>query len=255
MKYAVISDIHANLPALRAVLEDIEAQKCGRIVCLGDMVGYGRQPKECVEIVRGMGIPCVRGNHDEYCSAEGEIEGFNLHAAEKIAWTREQLSESDREWLRNLELVKVVDGFTIIHATLDGPQRWEYVFDKLAAARSFQHQETDLCFFGHTHVPVAFVRDSKVRGGTFSKFKIEPHKKYFVNVGSVGQPRDNNPKAAYVVYDKTQQTIELRRVLYEIPPADGTVGAGVAVKPTIPPKLTGSNAQALPKPESPETQN
>ena len=255
MKYAVISDIHANLPALRAVLDDIKAQKCDRIVCLGDIVGYYSHPKECVDIIRGLGIPCVKGNHDEYCSSDKSLNDFYPEAAQIVAWTHDQLSESDREWLRNLELVKVVDGFTMIHATLDGPHRWGYVFDKLAAAASFQHQETNLCFFGHTHVPVAFIRDTTVQGGTFSKFKIEPHKKYFVNVGSVGQPRDNNPKAAYVVYDKAQQTIELRRVLYELPPADGIVGAGVAVKPKIPPKLTGSNAQAIPMPESPETEN
>ena len=105
----------------------------------------------------------------------------------------------------------------MVHATLDGPQRWGYVFDKLAAAASFTYQNTALCFFGHTHVPVAFVRDSVVRGGTYSKFKIEPGKKYFVNVGAVGQPRDNNPKAAYVVYDADEATIELRRLDYDIP--------------------------------------
>ena len=95
----------------------------------------------------------------------------------------------------------MVTNFTIVHATLDGPQRWGYVFDKLAAAASFTYQNTAICFFGHTHVPVAFMRDNMVRGGTYSKFKVEPGKKYFVNVGAIGQPRDNNPKAAYVVYD------------------------------------------------------
>ena len=255
MKYAAISDIHANLPALKAVLSDIEAQKCDRIVCLGDIVGYGLDPAECVEIIRTRTVSCVKGNFDGYCSSEDLLDGFTPKAVQGISRTRALLSETDREWLRNLELLKNVDGFTIVHATLDEPQRWGYVFDKFAAASSFKHQETDLCFFGHTHVPVAFIRDTMVRGGTFSKFKIEPGKMYFVGVGSVGQPRDNNPKAAYVVYDKTQQTIELRRVLYELPPADGIVGAGVAVKPKIPPKLTGSNAQALPMPDSPETEN
>ena len=89
----------------------------------------------------------------------------------------------------------MVANFTIVHATLDAPQRWGYVFDKLAAAASFPYQNTQLCFFGHTHVPVAFMRDTVVRGGTYSKFKIDPAKKYFINVGAVGQPRDNNPKA------------------------------------------------------------
>ena len=110
----------------------------------------------------------------------------------------------------------MVTNFTIVHATLDGPDRWGYVFDKLAAAASFTYQNTSVCFFGHTHVPVAFVRDSMVRGGTYSKFKLEPGKKYFVNVGAVGQPRDNNPKSAYVVYDVAEGTIELRRLDYDI---------------------------------------
>jgi diadenosine tetraphosphatase ApaH/serine/threonine PP2A family protein phosphatase len=95
------------------------------------------------------------------------------------------------------------------------PQRW-LLFDKLAAAASFTYQNTAVCFFGHTHVPVAFMRDSVVRGGTYSKFKVEQGKKYFVNVGAVGQPRDNNPKAAYVVYDVHEATIELRRLEYDI---------------------------------------
>jgi predicted phosphodiesterase len=255
MKYAVISDIHGNLPALKAVMDDIKVQKCDRIVCLGDIVGYGLDPAECVEMIRSRAVSCVKGNFDGYCSSEDVLDGFTPKAAQAVERTRALLGEPDREWLRSLELVKEVDGFTIVHSTLEEPQRWGYVFDKIAAASSFKRQETDVCFFGHTHVPVAFIRDTMVRGGTYSKFKVEPGKKYFVNVGSVGQPRDNNPKAAYVIYDKAQQTIELRRVYYEIPYSDGPVGAGVTVKPKTPPKLTGSNAQALPKPESPETQN
>jgi len=104
-----------------------------------------------------------------------------------------------------------------VHATLDGPQRWGYVFDKLAAAASFTYQNTSICFFGHTHVPVAFIRDSVVRGGTYSKFKVEPGRKYFVNVGSVGQSRDNVAKATYVIYDMDEGSIELRRLDYDIP--------------------------------------
>src|SRR5262245_51053329 len=103
----------------------------------------------------------------------------------------------------------------MVHGTLDGPQSWGYIFDKLAAAASLYYQKTQLCFFGHTHVPVAFIRDGVVRIGTYTSFKIECDKQYFVNVGSVGQPRDNNPKAAYVLYDIDKKTIELRRVNYD----------------------------------------
>src|ERR1041385_7715506 len=216
MKFAIIADIHANLEALQVVLEDTKAQKCTHYACLGDVVGYNANPKECLDIVRAMAMPCVKGNHDEYCSAEVGLEGFNPAAAEAVEWTRQQLNETDRAWLRDLKYMRMVTSFSIVHATLDVPQRWGYVFDKLAAAASFTYQNTAVCFFGHTHVPVAFIRDSMVRGGTYSKFKVEPGKKYFVNVGAIGQPRDNNPKAAYVVYDMDESTIELRRLDYDI---------------------------------------
>ncbi len=217
MKYAIIADIHGNLEAFQTVLEDIKTQNVNQIVCLGDVVGYNANPKECLQIVRDMNIPCVKGNHDEYCSSEDALEGFNPHAAEAVHWTRNQLTTDDRQWLRDLKYSRMVGNFTIVHATLDAPQRWGYVFDKLAAAASFPYQNTQVCFFGHTHVPVAFMRDSVVRGGTYSKFKIDVSKKYFVNVGAVGQPRDNNPKAAYVVFDTDAGTIELRRLDYDIP--------------------------------------
>jgi diadenosine tetraphosphatase ApaH/serine/threonine PP2A family protein phosphatase len=163
-----------------------------------------------------MGMPCVKGNHDEYCSTEEPLDGFNPHAADAVNWTRKQLGEADKLWLRELKYIRLVASFSMVHATLDGPQRWGYVFDKLAAAASFTYQNTSVCFFGHTHVPVAFMKDSVVRGGTYSKFKVEAGKKYFVNVGAVGQPRDNNPKSAYVIYDTLEGTIELRRLDYDI---------------------------------------
>jgi predicted phosphodiesterase len=225
MKFAIIADIHANLEAFEVVLEDIKNQNCTHIACLGDVVGYNANPKECLDIVRSMNIPCVKGNHDEYCSSEEHLEGFNPAAAEAVNWTRKQLTDEDRQWLRDLRYTRMVTSFTIVHATLDGPQRWGYVFDKLAAAASFTYQNTAICFFGHTHVPVAFMRDNMVRGGTYSKFKAEPGKKYFVNVGAVGQPRDGNPKAAYVVYDIYEGTIELRRLDYDIPKAQAKIRA------------------------------
>ncbi len=219
MKYAVIADIHANLEAFEVVLQDTKSQGCTHYCCVGDVVGYNANPKECLDIVRDMGMPCVKGNHDEYCSSEEDLEGFNPHAAEAVGWTRKQLSKEDRQWLRDLKYVRLVASFSMVHATLDGPQRWGYVFDKLAAAASFTYQNTSVCFFGHTHVPVAFVRDSVVRGGTYSKFRVEPGKKYFVNVGSVGQSRDGVAKATYVIYDLDEGSIELRRLDYDIPKA------------------------------------
>jgi predicted phosphodiesterase len=225
MKYAIIADVHANLEALKVVLNDAQEQQCTHYACLGDVVGYNANPKECLDLIRTMAMPCVKGNHDEYCSVNATLEGFNPHAAEAVNWTRQQLAEEDAQWLRDLRYIRLVSNFAIVHATLDGPQRWGYVFDKLAAAASFTYQNTSICFFGHTHVPVAFVKDSQVRGGTYSKFKIEIGKKYFVNVGSVGQPRDGNPKSAYVIYDLNDATIELRRLDYDIALAQAKIRA------------------------------
>ncbi len=232
MKYAIIADIHANLEALQVVLDDAKKQNCTHYACLGDVVGYNANPKECLDIIRGTGMPCVKGNHDEYCSTETNLEGFNPHAAEAIQWTRSQLKEEDRQWLKELKYLRLVASFSIVHATLDGPQRWGYVFERLAAAASFTYQNTAVCFFGHTHVPVAFIRDNLVRGGTYSKFKIEPGRKYFINVGSVGQPRDGNPKAAYVIYDMNEGSVELRRLDYDIAAAQAKIMAA-----GLPPRL------------------
>ena len=225
MRYGIIADIHANLEGLQVVLADIKAQKCTHVVCLGDVVGYGANPKECLDIIRGMNIPVVKGNHDEYIGSSEDPEGFNDAAAEAVNWSRNQLTEDDRKWLRELKYFRLVANFSIVHATMDAPQRWGYVFEKLEAAASFTYQNTQVCFFGHTHVPVAFIRDTGVRGGTYSKFRVESGKKYFVNVGSVGQPRDGDPRAAYVIYDLPQQTIELRRLDYDIATAQRKIRA------------------------------
>ncbi len=217
MKFAIMADIHANLEAFQAVLEDSKEQRCTHYAFLGDFVGYCADPKACLDIVRSMNASCVKGNHDEYCTGDLRLHGFNPKAAKLVHWTRQQLTEEDRQWLRNLPYVRKVEDFTIVHATLESPERWGYVFDRLAAANSFTQQNTPVCFFGHTHVPVAFVRDNAlVRGGTFTKFKVEGGKRYFVNVGAVGRPRDNNPKAAYVTYDLDDRTVELRRLAYDI---------------------------------------
>jgi diadenosine tetraphosphatase ApaH/serine/threonine PP2A family protein phosphatase len=218
LRYAILSDIHANLEGLEVVLKDSIEQQCTHYVCLGDIVGYGPNPKECLTAIRGLECPVIMGNHDEYCASEMELVGFNAMAAEAIRWTRTQLSVEEKEWLRELKYVLHVDPFTIVHATLDLPERWAYVFDRLAAQSSFNYQHTPVCFNGHTHVPVAFVRGpTGLQGGLYSKIKIEVGRKYFVNVGSVGQPRDRNPKASYVIFDLVTNMIELRRVEYDIP--------------------------------------
>ena len=223
MKYAVLGDIHANLEALVAVLKDAHDQGCAHYACVGDLVGYNANPGECLDIIRDMGMPCVKGNHDEYASTTDRLENLSPRAAAAILWTRQQLREADKHWLRDLRYVRSVAGFSMVHATLDTPQRWGYVFEKLAAAASFSYQNTSVCFCGHTHLPMAFMCDTLVRGGTYSKFRVEPGRKYFVNVGSVGEPRDGNPLAAYITYDLSDGSIELRRVPYDVAKTEAKV--------------------------------
>jgi len=228
MRYAILADIHANLPALQAVLADASAQKCDHRIRLGDLVGYGNDHSECVRIVRTQAAAAVRGNFDDYVSTDIDLSKFNPHAAETIQQMRLALSEDQKDWLRGLPYVTECDGVTMVHATLENPQEWQYVFDKYAASTSISHQTTQICFFGHTHVPMAFVSDSVIRGGAYACLKIESDKKYFVNPGSVGQPRDNNPKASYAIYDSEEKTVELRRVDYKKP--DGSEGDNPAGK-------------------------
>ena len=231
MRYAIIADIHGHFAALQAVLRDAEQQGCTHTVCLGDIVGYFDKPKECVDLIRAMAIQSVKGNYDEYCGTDMSLDNFSPKAVENIVWTRQQLSEDDRLWIRSLKLVEVISGFTIVHAVLNEPERWCYAFDKFAAAASFAEQKTPVCFFGHTHVPISYVRDTIVRGGTYSKLSIEPDKQYFVNVGSVGQPRDGTKEASYAIYDLENGTVQLRRVKCDppgIPPTGGGFPSPVA---------------------------
>ncbi len=214
-RFAILGDVHANLEALTAVLEDARKQECTHFACVGDLVGYNANPRECLELLRNSGMPCAKGNHDEYSANTESLSGFNPRAAAAVEWTRKQLSEPDKEWLRALKYVQVVAGFTIVHATLDEPNRWGYIFDRSAAAASFTYQTTPLCFYGHTHVPMAFVRDDGVQATNYGTLKIVAGRKYLINVGSVGEPRDGNPLAAYAIYDLSVSSVTLRRVKFD----------------------------------------
>jgi predicted phosphodiesterase len=216
MRFAIFSDIHANLEALEAVLADAQKHKCTHFVCLGDVVGYNANPHECVERVRDMDCPIVKGNHDEQASLLKSSTDFNALAEQAIEWTRDNLTDEDKEWLRGLQLQKQVRDFTIVHATLDTPAQWGYVFNNLDAAASFTYQNTTVCFFGHTHVPMVFIRDDGVRRERIEHVRIDTSKKYFINAGSVGQPRDGNWRAAYCIYDVDNNIVEQLRVKYDL---------------------------------------
>jgi diadenosine tetraphosphatase ApaH/serine/threonine PP2A family protein phosphatase len=216
MKFAIFGDIHGNLEALQAVLQDAHAQGCESYVCLGDIVGYGADPSACLETVRQMDCPVVRGNHDEGAANESRLEDLNPLAHAALVWTRNQLTREQRQWLADLKLVRQVRDFTIVHATLDSPGGWTYVTNRFDAMASFSYQFTSLCFYGHTHTPRIFEKDDNVRGARGMEVLISRGTKYFVNVGSVGQPRDGDWRSAYAIYDDQLQHIQIRRVEYDI---------------------------------------
>lgn len=216
MRYAIFGDIHANLEALQAVLEDAKKNGATDYICLGDIVGYNADPVACLEIIREMKCPVVKGNHDEQAAEKTDLAYFNPLAAQAIQWTRDQLSDEQKAWLRALKFNRLVRNFTIVHATLDSPESWGYIISDLDASASFSYQHTQVCFYGHTHVPRAFVRDARVTEVPPSEVTLEPGKKYFFNAGSVGQPRDLVWRASYLLYTPAAQTVEWRRVDYDI---------------------------------------
>ena len=215
--FAVLGDIHANLDALTVVLDDCRAQGVTDYLCTGDVVGYNACPHECLEIVRGLGCPIVMGNHDHYVSSQQNLEDFNPHAAAVIEWTRQQLTDDEMDFLGSLPFVSTRMGITLVHSTMDNPEGFGYVFDHLQAEAHFTHQVTPICFHGHTHCPMIY---EKQMGAVYridaQDFRIPIGRKYFINVGSVGQPRDGDPRAAYVLYDPKARTVRFRRLEYDV---------------------------------------
>jgi predicted phosphodiesterase len=215
-KYAILGDIHSNWEALTAVLADAESHGVDTYVCVGDIVGYNANPAECLEKIRSLCVAVVRGNHDHYVSHDECLEDFHPLAANVIDWTRRQLSREQIQYLKNLRLSRMVDGFTIVHSTLDMPEKWGYVIDALDADANFNYQTSSVCFHGHTHVPVVFERQGRVVRSSFTTFNTTLGRKCFINTGSVGQPRDGDPRASYLIYEPSARRVDLRRVEYDI---------------------------------------
>ena len=221
---AILGDIHANIDALEVVLADCRAQGVTDYMCTGDVVGYNARPHECLQIVRDLGCPVVMGNHDHYVSSRQNLADFNPNAAAVIEWTRKQLTVEEMLFLRNLPFVQTKTGVTLVHATMDNPGGFGYVFDHLQAEAHFSHQVTPLCFHGHTHCPMIY---EKQMGAVYridaQDFKMPIGRKYFINVGSVGQPRDGDPRAAYVLYNPKERTVHFRRLEYDIAAAQAKI--------------------------------
>lgn len=216
MRYAIFGDIHANWEALMSVMEDAQQQKCTHFVCLGDIVGYNANPGECLDYVRALNCPVVKGNHDEEATKDRTLDELNPLAESALLWTRQRLTEDQKQWLRELKFVRQVRDFTIVHATLDSPGSWAYVSNRFDAMASFSYQFTQLCFYGHTHAPRIYEKDDTVRCLRETETKLKRGVKYFINVGSVGQPRDGDWRASYATYDVEDQSVCIRRIEYDI---------------------------------------
>lgn len=234
MRYAVLGDIHANLHALEAVLEDARSLGCNEFHLLGDVVGYGAFPAECVAIASELHGSCVLGNHDQAAASEKSLEGFSEAAAVSLQWTRERLSPGQKAWLGALRPQRQIRRTTFVHATLDSPLGWGYVREVADAEMSMALQRTPLCFIGHTHVPQAFAKgvgrvllfDDSEQG-----IRLPRTAKYLVNAGAVGQPRDGDPRAAYMIHDEEEEGLWLRRVNYDVEAAASSIlAAGLPEK-------------------------
>lgn len=213
-KYAVISDVHSNLEALRAVLNDIEKEKIKKVLFIGDVVGYGPDPVKCIELIRKRCIYSVAGNHDWAVIGYTPSDYFNYNARVAIEWTKEQLAEDDFKFLRSLSIVKVLEkeGVFLVHASPKEPDAWNYILSLYDAEINFQYFKERICLIGHSHVP--FIIETLPSGEIVlhrEEIEFKESCRYIINVGSVGQPRDGNPDAAYaIINDKYARIIRVR---------------------------------------------
>ena len=218
MRYGLISDIHGNLEALEAVLSELDKLKVDKILCLRDVVGYGPDPDTCVEIIKERASVCLMGNHDEASLGHVDLGFFNYVAREAIEWTMNQLSEESKEFLRSLPYTSVFSDYMIVHASPDDPRRWNYITRLEEAAEGFAAFSQRLCAIGHSHVPWVIELNPDGRMKLRQDYPATIHKKhrYLINVGSVGQPRDRNPEAAFGILDNDKQEYTLMRAPYDI---------------------------------------
>jgi diadenosine tetraphosphatase ApaH/serine/threonine PP2A family protein phosphatase len=219
MRYGILADIHANLRAFEAVLEDIDGMGgAEEIWCLGDIIGYGPDPHECLELLRQHRHLCVAGNHDWAAIGKIDVSDFNPDAAAANIWTSAQLSQEDREYLENLPLRLSQGGFTLVHGSPREPI-WEYVLSPISARDNFAHFDTPYCLIGHSHVPFLFEAGAAKTPAILKELPSQLHlgqKRLIINPGGVGQPRDGDPRASYTLYDSQTKTIHHRRIPYDI---------------------------------------
>jgi diadenosine tetraphosphatase ApaH/serine/threonine PP2A family protein phosphatase len=220
MKYGILGDIHGNLSALRAVLDALEKEKVDVLLSVGDVVGYGAAPRECIALLRELDAVVVKGNHDAACVGELDILYFNNYARSAVRWTQTILTEGDSRWLSSLPLFVDLEHASVAHGTYCHPELFDYVQSTTDADPSLDAMQLPVCFVGHTHYPVTLLRlrDDPLRTAYTEDTEIDLSESHraLINVGSVGQPRDEDPRAAYAVFDSERERACIHRVPYDI---------------------------------------
>jgi predicted phosphodiesterase len=218
MRYGIFSDVHSNIEALDSILEAFKKESIDTYLCIGDVVGYAAEPNECIEKVKRVASITVAGNHDWAAVNLFSLDYFNQFAKEALLWTRKQLNDSSADFLESLKLVYKNDDLTLTHGTLDAPEGFDYLVDTEIAEKTFLLMETNICFIGHTHIAGVFISepDNYIDYKKCASIDIEEGNKYIVNVGSVGQPRDGNPDAAYCIFDSDKKEVMIKRKAYDI---------------------------------------
>jgi predicted phosphodiesterase len=234
MRWAILSDVHGNLESFQAVIEDLREEKVDRVAFLGDVMGYGADPNDCLALLEGLTDWVVAGNHDYGSVGLTDIDAFNYSARSAILWTRDQLLPENRNYLRRLLLTRQIGEITFVHASPNQPEDWNYVFTRPEAEEAFQSLTGRLAFMGHSHRPLILAKekDSDVQVIHHQEAVLKSETRYIINVGSVGQPRDGHPEAAYGLYDETGKTYQLKRVSYDVATAQEKI-----IKAGLPPFL------------------
>ncbi len=234
MKWAILSDVHGNLEAFRAVIQDLRNQGAEGVAFVGDVVGYGANPNECQALLRELTDWVVAGNHDYGAVGLTDIEAFNPQAEAAILWTREKLSRENIAYLRNLPLFQQKEGIMLVHASPNEPGEWNYIQTYPEAEEGFRKMTGDLAFVGHSHHPMVLAKEG--RGGVkvldHEEATLEKGVRYIINVGSVGQPRDGDSRAAYGLYDHGSRKYILKRISYDVQGAKEKI-----IKAGLPPFL------------------
>jgi len=215
----LISDLHSNLAALETALADLKAEGCEEIVCLGDIVGYGPDPNACVERVEAECAVTILGNHDQAALGDLDTEYFNEYARTATDWTANALTDESMSFLQGLPLSVLHHDVRLVHASPLQPEEWTYVLSLAEAERQFLGFDERVCFIGHSHLPVILESSSEIRVHKFpvnEAFQLSRNARYIINVGSVGQPRDRDRRAACAWYDTDSHQVCLRRLDYDI---------------------------------------